>query len=118
MPRPPPQNHDALQQQSSHHSAAGMQKSTHQPIKVIVFDKDKNLASFGFCKLKFDNEQGLHIQMLDTDLKETFTVAFEGLCMRKNRYLCFLSSENAIFLVFPDITKCEPIYNLFLAVRF
>uniref|UniRef100_A0A914PB20 Uncharacterized protein n=1 Tax=Panagrolaimus davidi TaxID=227884 RepID=A0A914PB20_9BILA len=124
-----PQNSAVLQQQSPHPSTVEMQQSPYMEfvikynpfciyVKMITFDKDKNITYFGEGILEIDS-QLLRIQTLDADPENTFTATFDGLFFRKNHIICCMSqaTENVTFLIFSDNEMSEMIFDHILEHR-
>uniref|UniRef100_A0A914PKG1 Uncharacterized protein n=1 Tax=Panagrolaimus davidi TaxID=227884 RepID=A0A914PKG1_9BILA len=97
----PSQNSEVLQQQFPHPYTVGVQQSPHPQVKVIAFDKDKNITYFG------------------EDRENTFAATFDGLFLRKKHIICCMSqaAKTVTFLIFCDNEKSEMIFDDILKHR-
>jgi hypothetical protein len=88
-------------------------------MKLIAFDKSKNVKYFGECQLQIDRlEKCLNLKLLDKDTEETMTAKYDRNYVCKSNLFCCMDkdSKKAFVLVFPTKGKCEQLINTVLRV--
>uniref|UniRef100_A0AC34F377 Uncharacterized protein n=1 Tax=Panagrolaimus sp. ES5 TaxID=591445 RepID=A0AC34F377_9BILA len=89
-------------------------------MKLIVFDKRKNVTYFGECMIQIDREEKrLNIKKLDKVPEETMTSKYERNYICKSNFFCCKDkdSKDAFILVFPTRGKVESFINAILRVE-
>uniref|UniRef100_A0A914P8U6 Uncharacterized protein n=1 Tax=Panagrolaimus davidi TaxID=227884 RepID=A0A914P8U6_9BILA len=89
-------------------------------MKVITFDRSKNISYFGKCKLQSHIiDKCLNVKLLDKEPEETKTFTYSRIFICKNNFLCCMNqnTNNGAIFIFSTKGKCVQVFNTILKAK-